>query len=63
MKKSKHFQFTFTHITFGNDAPQSKRLCYVGTDDYKAGWVAGKEVTQWLNGQGEIGISGLRPVS
>ena len=44
-------------ITFGNDAPESKRLCYVGTDDYKAGWVAGKEVSQWLNGKGEVGIS------
>ncbi|MHC4536996.1 MAG: substrate-binding domain-containing protein [Planctomycetota bacterium] len=44
-------------ITFGNDAPESKRLCYVGTDDYNAGWVAGKEVSHWLNGEGEVGIS------
>lgn len=44
-------------ITVGNDAAESKRLCYVGTSDYNAGWAAGTEVAKWVQGKGQVGIS------
>lgn len=44
-------------ITFDSDAPDSKRLCFAGTNNYEAGRVAGKAMAEWLNGKGEVGIS------
>ena len=44
-------------ITFDSDAPDSKRLCFAGTNNYEAGKVAGKSMVEWLNGEGEVGIS------
>jgi len=44
-------------ITFDSDAPESKRLCFAGTNNYEAGKVAGKAMVEWLNGEGEVGIS------
>jgi len=44
-------------ITFDSDAPASNRLCFVGTDNYQAGYAAGKAMVEWLNGDGEVGIS------
>jgi ribose transport system substrate-binding protein len=44
-------------ITFDSDAPSSKRLSFVGTNNYNAGRVAGKAMAEWLGGTGEIGIS------
>ena len=44
-------------ITFDSDAPDSKRLCFAGTNNYEAGKVAGKAMVEWLNGEGEVGIS------
>jgi ribose transport system substrate-binding protein len=44
-------------ITFDSDAPDSKRLCFAGTNNYEAGKVAGKAMVEWLNGAGEVGVS------
>lgn len=44
-------------ITFDSDSPDSKRLCFAGTENYNAGWEAGKAIVEWLDGQGEVGIS------
>jgi len=44
-------------ITFDSDSPASKRLCFVGTENYQAGYEAGKTMAQWLGGSGQIGIS------
>ena len=44
-------------ITFDSDAPGSKRLAFVGTNNYNAGWTAGKAMAEWLGGKGEVGIS------
>lgn len=44
-------------ITFDSDAPASKRLSFVGTNNYNAGYVAGKAISEWLGGKGKIGIS------
>ncbi len=44
-------------ITFDSDAPESKRLCFAGTNNYEAGKVAGKAMVEWLKGKGEVGIS------
>ena len=44
-------------ITFDSDAPDSQRLCFAGTNNYEAGKVAGKSMVEWLNGEGEVGIS------
>lgn len=44
-------------ITFDSDAPASKRLGFVGTNQYNAGYAAGKAMAEWLKGQGQVGIS------
>ena len=44
-------------ITFDSDAPASKRLAFVGTNNYNAGWAAGQALAEWLGGKGEVGIS------
>lgn len=44
-------------ITFDSDAPRSKRLAFVGTNNYNAGFTAGQAMAEWLGGKGEIGIS------
>ena len=41
-------------ITHDSDAPQSKRLCFVGMDNYKAGRAAGKLVKEALPGGGKV---------
>jgi len=43
-------------ITFDADAPKSKRLCYIGTDNYAAGRAAGKQLIQFLGKQGRYAI-------
>ncbi|MBI3416641.1 MAG: sugar-binding protein [Verrucomicrobia bacterium] len=43
-------------ITHDSDAPGSKRLCFVGMDNYKAGRAAGELVKQALPGGGKIMI-------
>lgn len=41
-------------ITHDSDAPESKRLCFVGMDNYKAGRAAGKLVKETLPEGGKI---------
>jgi ribose transport system substrate-binding protein len=44
-------------ITFDSDAPLSKRLTFVGTQNYQAGYKAGEAMAEWLGGKGKIAIS------
>lgn len=44
-------------ITFDSDAPKSKRLSFVGTNNFNAGYAAGKAMAEWLKGKGKVGIS------
>jgi len=41
-------------ITMDSDAPDSKRLFFIGTDNYKAGTLGGKLVAKLLGGKGTI---------
>jgi ribose transport system substrate-binding protein len=43
-------------ITIDSDAPDSKRLFFVGTDNYNAGVTGGKLTTKLLNGKGHVVI-------
>jgi ribose transport system substrate-binding protein len=43
-------------ITQDNDAPDSKRLCYIGTDNYEAGKAAGRLVKEAMPEGGTIAI-------
>jgi len=43
-------------ITQDNDAPESKRLCYIGTNNYAAGREVGKLVKEAMPGGGVIAI-------
>jgi len=43
-------------VTFDSDAPDSKRLTYVGPDHYAIGWEYGKYMANLLNGKGKVGI-------
>src|SRR5262249_18294851 len=43
-------------ITQDNDAPDSKRLCYIGTDNYEAGLAVGKMVKEVMPSGGTIAI-------
>lgn len=44
-------------ITFDSDAGDSKRLTFVGTQNYAAGFSAGVAMAEWLGGKGKIAIS------
>jgi len=44
-------------ITVDTDAPDSKRLTYIGTDNYSAGQFMGRLVAEILNGKGKVGVS------
>ncbi len=44
-------------IAFDSDSPDSKRLMFVGTDNYSFGWTAGMTMGEWLDGNGEVAIS------
>jgi ribose transport system substrate-binding protein len=41
-------------ITIDSDAPESKRIMFIGTDNYKAGVMAAKVAAQSLNGKGNV---------
>jgi len=41
-------------ICMDSDAPKSKRVCYVGTDNYKAGLAAGEEMKKALPDGGKV---------
>jgi ribose transport system substrate-binding protein len=44
-------------ITIDTDSPNSKRSCYIGTDNYTAGRVAGEEMAEILGGKGKVAIA------
>jgi ribose transport system substrate-binding protein len=44
-------------ITFDSDSPDSRRLGFVGTNNYNAGFTAGRAMAEWLGRRGAIGIS------
>ncbi len=41
-------------ITIDSDAPDSKRLFFIGTDNYNAGTLGGKLVAKLINGRGNV---------
>ena len=43
-------------ITIDSDAPESKRLFFVGTDNYNAGLIGGHMTAKLLNGKGNVVI-------
>lgn len=43
-----------TLVTFDSDSPISRRLCFVGTDNYAAGRLAGKQLREALPDGGEV---------
>ncbi len=43
-------------VTFDSDAPDSKRIAYIGTDNEGAGTVAGETLAKYMNGKGEVAI-------
>lgn len=43
-------------ICIDNDAPNSKRLTYFGTDNYQSGYIAGDIIGESLKGKGDVGI-------
>ncbi|MDQ2776652.1 MAG: substrate-binding domain-containing protein [Acidobacteriota bacterium] len=43
-------------ITIDSDAPSSKRLFFIGTDNYNAGTLGGQLVVKLLNGKGNVVI-------
>lgn len=47
-------------ICFDSDAPESKRLAVVTTDNYQAGYTAGVTMAQWLNSTDAIGVSTIK---
>jgi ribose transport system substrate-binding protein len=44
-------------VTFDSDSPKSKRLLFVGTNNYSAGLAAGKAIGQELGSKAQIGVS------
>jgi ribose transport system substrate-binding protein len=43
-------------ITFDSDAPASDRLCYIGTDNFKAGQALGQEIVKLMPDGGKIAV-------
>ena len=43
-------------ITFDSDAPKSKRLLYIGTNNYEAGKVLGEEIVKLLPNGGKMAV-------
>jgi ribose transport system substrate-binding protein len=48
-------------ITVDSDAPNSKRLLFVGTDNFNAGSLGGQLVAKLLNGKGTVAIFTMMP--
>jgi ribose transport system substrate-binding protein len=44
-------------LTFDSDSPKSKRLLFVGTNNYNAGFAAGKAVGDKLGDKARVGVS------
>ncbi|MEM6329633.1 MAG: substrate-binding domain-containing protein, partial [Planctomycetota bacterium] len=45
-----------TIVTVDSDAPQSRRLCYIGSSNYEAGMMAGRMVKQAAPGGGKVAV-------
>lgn len=45
-----------TVVTFGEDAPESQRSCYVGTSDFAAGQTAGAKMVELTGGKANINV-------
>jgi ribose transport system substrate-binding protein len=43
-------------ITVDSDAPSSKRLFFIGTDNYHAGQIGGERLAKELNGKGNVAV-------
>ncbi len=43
-------------ISNDTDSPKSGRLCYIGTDNYTAGRIAGEKMAEILKGKGKVAI-------
>ena len=43
-------------ITVDSDAPASKRLFFIGTDNYQAGRIGGRRLAKELNGKGNVAV-------
>lgn len=43
-------------ITVDSDAPTSKRLFFIGTDNYQAGLIGGRRLAKELNGKGNVAV-------
>jgi len=43
-----------TVVTFGADAPESRRLCYVGPDAYKSGRIGGQILANYIGKNGRV---------
>lgn len=43
-------------VTMDNDAPESNRICYIGTDNYSAGRMVGKFVRELMPNGGDLAI-------
>src|SRR5690242_13180314 len=43
-------------ITIDSDAPESKRLLFIGTDNYEAGRIGGQHLAKELNGKGNVAV-------
>ncbi len=48
-------------ITVDSDAPNSKRLLFVGTDNFNAGSLGGRLVAKLLNGKGTVAVFTMLP--
>jgi ribose transport system substrate-binding protein len=46
-------------ITIDSDAPESRRVLFIGTDNFRAGQESGKHMADLLGGQGRVLIIGL----
>lgn len=44
-------------LTFDSDAPKSKRMLFVGTNNYNAGFAAGKAVGEKFGNKARVGVS------
>ncbi len=47
-------------IGFDADSPASARLTFVGTDNYRAGYLAGTTMAGWLGGQGDVAVATIQ---
>lgn len=43
-------------VTMDSDAPESKRLFFIGTDNYHAGVMGGQRLAKELNGKGNVAV-------